>query len=233
MVSIDPNQTVTELARSVPGAFRVFERHGIDVGCGGKRPLAEACAIAHTPLDSVLQALSDASTGPQPNEPPTGLAKLIAHIIDTHHVFEAAELARLKPIAEKVLRVHGERHPELAEVNRLLSALSADLLSHMQKEEVVVFPAMRALENGEAPRVRSVTLDQPLGEMLTEDARVRELLRELERVTDRYTPPTHACGSYRALYQRLAELQADLQRHIYLENELLFPRARALEAVRS
>lgn len=231
MSSIDPNLTVSELTRSVPGAFRVFERHGIDFCCGGKRPLAEACADAHVPVSTLLDALSRASLYPAPLEPPKGVRALIAHIIDCHHVYEAAELARLTPLADKVIRVHGDRHPELREVGRLLEALTADLMSHMRKEEVILFPAMRALDGGGPTRTRFATLDQPLHVMLSEHDQVGQLLRDLERTTERYTPPAQACGSYRALYQGLAELQADLHRHIYLENELLFPRARALEAL--
>jgi regulator of cell morphogenesis and NO signaling len=215
----------------VPGAFRVFERHGIDFCCGGKVPLTEACATAHVPLDALLQALA-AGSEPHTSEPPQGVMPLIAHIIEQHHVFESAELRRLAPLADKVIRVHGGRHPELAEVGRLLGALTADLLPHMQKEEIVLFPAMRALERGEQGSACFATLAQPLSVMLAEHEQVGQLLRELTRVTDRYTPPANACGSYRALYEGLGELQADLHRHIYLENELLFPRARALELAR-
>jgi len=233
MTAIDPTLTVSELTRSVPGAYRVFERHGIDFCCGGRRPLDQACMEAQVPLHDVLHALCAGSSGPKPGVIPHGVAPLIAHIIDAHHVFEAAELARLNPLAQKVLRVHGERHPELRTVGELLRALSDDLLPHMQKEEVVLFPAMRALESGEPPRVRFLKLEQPLSVMLAEHDHVGQLLRELERVTRHYTPPPNACGSYRALYEGLSELQADLHRHIYLENELLFPRARALESLRS
>jgi regulator of cell morphogenesis and NO signaling len=65
-------------------------------------------------------------------ELPAGVTPLIAHIVDTHHAFETAELGRLAPLADKVLRAHGARHPELQEVARLLAALSADLLPHMR-----------------------------------------------------------------------------------------------------
>jgi regulator of cell morphogenesis and NO signaling len=231
MTQIDPNLTVSELTRTVPGAFRVFERHGIDFCCGGKIPLTQACADKHVPLDALVQALA-ASSEPHSVEAPEGVTALIAHIIEQHHVFESAELKRLAPLADKVIRVHGGRHPELAEVGRLMRELTADLLPHMQKEELVLFPAMRALETGERGRACFATIAQPLSVMLAEHEQVGQLLRDLERVSDRYTPPDNACGSYRALYEGLAELQADVHRHIYLENELLFPRASALEVAR-
>ena len=228
MLDIDRNLTVSELARSLPGAFRVFERHRIDYCCGGRRPLTEACQVAHVSVDALVLELATESLGAATPEPPAGVGALIDHILETHHTFEAAELTRLAPLAEKVVRVHGSARPELPRVGQLLRELAQDLIPHMCKEERVLFPAMRALEAGEPMNSCFGSIDNPLRVMLAEHDRVAELLRELERVSMRYTPPANACGTYQALYQGLAELQADVHRHMYLENELLFPRARAL-----
>jgi regulator of cell morphogenesis and NO signaling len=37
------------------------------------------------------------------------------------------------------------------------------------------------------------------------------------------------CGSFRALYEGLHDLERDLHQHIHLENNILFPRAAELE----
>jgi iron-sulfur cluster repair protein YtfE (RIC family) len=57
-----------------------------------------------------------------------------------------------------------------------------------------------------------------------------ELLREMREAAGLYAPPPDACDSYRALYAALAEFEADLHQHIFLENSLLFPRAVEMEA---
>ena len=41
--------------------------------------------------------------------------------------------------------------------------------------------------------------------------------------------PRHACFSYRTLYAALKEFETDLHQHIHLENNILFPRAIAME----
>ena len=56
-----------------------------------------------------------------------------------------------------------------------------------------------------------------------------ELLHELRRLSDDFTPPDGACNTYRVLYALLAEFEADLHQHVHLENNLLFPKALALE----
>lgn len=55
-----------------------------------------------------------------------------------------------------------------------------------------------------------------------------EQLASLRRITKGYTPPPDACVTFRAFYRGLAELEADLHRHIHLENNVLFPMAERL-----
>ena len=39
-------KTVREIALEQPTSIRVFEQFGIDYCCGGRKPLAEACAAS-------------------------------------------------------------------------------------------------------------------------------------------------------------------------------------------
>ncbi len=162
------------------------------------------------------------------------LEALLDHLLDTHHVFTRAALDRLPPLAAKVLHTHGARHPELQEVAQLIDELVADLAPHLQKEERVLFPYIRALAEDTraghaAPRAGFGSLASPIACMRHEHERVEEILRELGRSTGGYRPPADACDSFRALYAGLSELKADLHRHIHLENNLLFPAAQELE----
>jgi regulator of cell morphogenesis and NO signaling len=54
-------------------------------------------------------------------------------------------------------------------------------------------------------------------------------LKEIQALTSDYTPPESACFSYRTLYSALKEFEADLHQPVHLENNILFPRAVALE----
>jgi regulator of cell morphogenesis and NO signaling len=222
--------TVSELTRSIPGAARVFERYGIDFCCGGKRPLEEACAVARAPVDEVVRALSETRPDPREVPVPEGLSALVDHVLSTHHVFEREELLRLSALAEKVARVHGGRHPETQRVASLFAELRADMEPHMHKEEQVLFPYMRRLAAGQGGGSHFGSIQNPIRMMHMEHERVGELLHELSEATDRYTPPADACNSYRALYDGLASLQADVHQHIHVENERMFPLALALEA---
>jgi regulator of cell morphogenesis and NO signaling len=229
MTALDATRTVAEITQTVPGAARAFERLGIDYCCRGKEPLAHACELLSLPLDAVLQTLEQGMYGRTREDVPREPRQLIRYIIERHHVFTREELARLGRLAEKVQRVHGDKRPELAQVERLFLALADDLTPHMLKEEHVLFPYIERLADGDRSVPPFGTVENPIRMMHNEHESVGALLAELEQVTSRYTPPANACGSYRALYAGLAELQADIHMHVHLENHVLFPMAVALE----
>ena len=57
-------QTVREIALEQPTAIRVFEEFGIDYCCGGRKPLAEACAAGNLEIEAVITALEEAEKSP-------------------------------------------------------------------------------------------------------------------------------------------------------------------------
>jgi regulator of cell morphogenesis and NO signaling len=158
-------------------------------------------------------------------------AELADHIEATHHRFLHDELPRLIALADKVRDVHGSRHAELEQVNKLTHALEADLEPHMMKEERVLFPMIRELAHaGAVPTFHCGSVRNPISMMMLEHERTGELLAQLRAVTDGYEPPADGCASYRALYQGLAEIEADTHLHVHKENNVLFPLVLDLEA---
>ena len=156
------------------------------------------------------------------------------NIVSMYHVYTREELQTIAPLANKVLSVHGERRPELAEVVALVSDLTNDMLPHMLKEEQVLFPYVQQLEAAvtagqPAPTPFFGTVKNPVRMMMLEHDRVGELLARLRVVTSDYIPPESACFSYRELYRRLAELETQTHEHVHVENNIYFPRAVALE----
>ena len=135
---------------------------------------------------------------------------------------------------DKVVTRHGEMHPELYELQSVFSALSASLLPHMQKEEMVLFPYIKMLSDrteNNAPFAppHFGTIENPIRMMVLDHDTDGERLRKMRSVTDDYTLPEGACPSFTALYAGLEYLERDLHRHIHLENNVLFPAAAEME----
>jgi regulator of cell morphogenesis and NO signaling len=100
----------------------------------------------------------------------------------------------------------------------------------MVKEEQILFPACVALEAGATGDFPFGSVENPIGTMLHEHDEVASGLTRLRTLTNAYEPPADACNSYRAMLDRLETLEADIHRHVHEENNILFPRALALES---
>jgi regulator of cell morphogenesis and NO signaling len=240
-MTIKTTDTVRELAVGLPGATRIFERFGIDYCCGGGRTLLDACLTADLPIEDVVNSLEEETAridNQSHNWREETLTALAAYIIDQHHFFTKEELKRLEKLIEKVSAKHGEHHPELFEVQNLLQHLNQELITHMLKEEQVLFPYIARMEEAIDER-RAVpppffgTVRNPVRMMTMEHDTAGDLLKQLRSVTAQFTPPPDACVSYQTLYQALAALEADLHEHIHLENNILFPRAIEMEETSS
>jgi regulator of cell morphogenesis and NO signaling len=231
------NLTIGQIAAQTPVSIRVFESWKIDYCCGGSESLADACARSGRTVEDFMHAMEAAAVVPENASRDwscDSLRQISSRIVDTYHRYTREELDTLTPIAAKVLGVHGERRPELAEVIVLVKELTADLLPHMLKEEQILFPFVEQLElaaeNGSpAPTPFFGTVKNPVRMMMIEHDRVGDLLSRLRVVTENYTPPSTACFSYRELYRRLAEFELRTHEHIHIENNVFFPRAVALE----
>ena len=238
-MNFDTTQTVREMALNIPGATRVFEKFGIDYCCGGQKSLEQACGDRNLNLEQVIELLGTAKASAESR--PAGknwqsgtLADLIRHINGTHHKYTREEISRLGPLFDKVSNVHGLAHTELLEMRHDFRALAQELTTHMTKEEMVLFPYIERVEEavvaGEPilpPPFGSV--ENPVAKMVHEHDEAGKLLHRLRRLSHNYQAPEGACVSYKTLFAALDEFEKDLYQHIHLENNVLFPRAVAME----
>jgi regulator of cell morphogenesis and NO signaling len=129
---------------------------------------------------------------------------------------------------EKVVHAHGAGHPELALLRRVFACFWGELDCHMRKEEQILFPMCRALAGtagGTGSSPPSGAVQCPIAVMLLEHEAAGDELAAMRALTRGFAPPDGACATYRGLLAGLAELEADMHRHIHLENNILFPRA--------
>lgn len=237
MSTLTAQQTVGELVRERPNRARVFENFGIDYCCGGKKPLSEACAKKGQNVNEVLEAIQAADSAGSTEDAvdcaSMRLDELVDHIIATHHAYLGRELPRLQEMSAKVARVHGDKDPRLGKLASVVNGLVDELSSHMMKEERILFPVIRQLEQSAAlPATPFGTIANPIRAMEAEHDTAGSALEDMRSLTDGYTPPDWACNTYRALLEGLRELELDLHQHIHKENNVLFPRAIVLEESR-
>ena len=229
-------ETLGEIATKDLRKAKIFKKYGIDFCCGGKKTVKEACAakgLDVTKIEQELQQADSYTTGRPLPYNDWSLSFLVDYIVNTHHSYVLQTLPDLCSYAAKVAKVHGDNHAELIQVNQLLQEINVELLSHLQKEEKVLFPYIKALENTAGGKVAQAdvlgSVQAPINMMEMEHEMVGKNLELIRTITDGYALPAEACASYSLLYRTLQEFEDDLHLHIHLENNILFPKALLLE----
>lgn len=231
MSQITLSTFVADIVTAVPETADLFRKLRIDFCCGGKIALEQAALDRN--LDP-LQVLSEIVYLEQKQKDyaehqlatDSSEKELIAHIQQKHHAYLREELPQLTPYITKVARVHGEKHPHLLRIQEIYALLKQELLEHTEDEDQVVFPRIVDFVNHPTAEAAEV-LKPHVMELESEHEHAGDLLKELREITKDFEPPAEACGTYRLVYQRLAQLEKDTFEHIHLENNVLFEKVRA------
>jgi len=224
---------VGDIVSARPLAARFFERVGIDYCCGGKQTLAEACrnrgldpATVSITLDVALQAFGSA---PVVDAAAMTLVALADHIEATHHRYLKEELPLIVAQAERVAAKHGASDPTLPMIADVVRELANEMFHHMEKEERVLFPIVRQLETTGESAGHGGSVANPIRQMEADHDSAGGALARLREITGGFAAPRDACNTHHALLANLARLETDLHEHVHKENNILFPRAIALE----
>ena len=231
-----PDSPVGALVAQDFRAAAVLDRFGIDFCCGGKRTLSEACrekAVDVTRVVHEVERVCSAHGAEVPRFDEWGLEALVAYIVANHHAYVRRALPIISARTSKVVASHGGRHPELIEISGVFSRVAEEMPSHMAKEERVLFPYI--LELVEAQRLGNPpppapfgTIDNPIRLMEIDHESAGNAMAWIRARTGGYTPPAGACSTWRVWLHELEAFERDLHAHVHLENNLLFPKAKAL-----
>lgn len=230
--------TISEVVRDNFRTAQVFQHYGMDFCCGGKKSLRDACLSRQVPIEELLGELDRYSASPDGmsinrwNE--WGIDFLVEYIKHNHHAYIRSAIQHITRYLAKVADKHGALTPSLIELRNVFDAFSTDLISHISKEEQILFPYI-----GKLVRVRQLnqgieespfgSIESPIQVMENEHREAATYLERLRTLTNNYMPPPNACTSWRIAYAELDVFDKDLQQHAFLENYILFPKAATLE----
>lgn len=234
---MEENQMIGELVAKDYRTASVFKKYEIDFCCQGGRTIHDACEKKNIDTQSVLSDLNavlHAADDKGADYQSWPLDLLADYIEKKHHRYVEEKIQEITPYLEKLCKVHGLRHPELFKIRELFNTAAGELAMHMKKEELILFPFVRKMAN--AKQTGSVldtpkfgTVQNPILMMTAEHAAEGDRLRKVEALSNHYTAPDDACSTYRVTFALLREFEQDLHLHIHLENNILFPKAIALE----
>ncbi|WOV87840.1 iron-sulfur cluster repair di-iron protein [Sporosarcina oncorhynchi] len=229
MTQFTVNTQVSDIVTALPQSADLFRNLRIDYCCGGKISLEEAAGQRNLDAFEVLKDLhsieekQEARGSLEPSK--FGEKTLIAYIQEKYHAGLREELPLLAPYITKLARVHGENHSHLLRVQEIFKLLRAELLDHTDDEDLNVFPLIIDFLANPTPEMKE-KLRPHVVELEAEHDNAGQLLHELREITDNFTPPEEACGTYRLVYARLEQLEKETFEHVHLENNILFDRIR-------
>jgi regulator of cell morphogenesis and NO signaling len=235
-ITLNESMTIGEMVANDFRKAEVFRKYGIDYCCGGKITLQQSCQKKGINFDEINQDLLaiDERKDRSEDYKSWDMDFLVDYIVNKHHKYVTNSHPMMLELSAKVARVHGDRHLELIEINRLFVEIAEELMSHMYKEENILFPFIKEIakakrEGSELNRPAFGTIQNPINMMESEHVSAGGSLEEIKELSLNFTPPEDACNSYRVFFSKLNEYEQDLHHHIHLENNILFPKAIAAE----
>lgn len=236
---INENACAADIVKEHYRTATVFRKYDIEYCCGARWPLKMVLDSHKLDANQVIRELEAACH--QVSIPSTlpydtwSIDFLTQYIINIHHAYLRNALPAIKDQVTRFVEEHRKKYPYLSEVERKVNFLDKTMIPHLLQEEKVIFPYIRqishAYESKESYATLLVrTLRKPVEDLMDEEHDTMEkTLTQLRELTNHYTPPENACTSHRLAYSLLKELDDDLVQHMYLENEILFPKAIAME----
>lgn len=228
---------VGEVVKTNFKAATMFQANKIDYCCGGDQTISEACSKAGVEADLLIEQLEEVLSDSDPDTEYINnmeLSALADYIINRHHSYVQKNIPFLKQNLDKIAEVHGDNHPELATIRDEFYESAGDLTMHMQKEELLLFPYVKQMEqakkeNKSIPAPPFGSVSSPIAAMMAEHENEGERYERLSKMTNGYQVPDDGCTTYEVTFKQLADFEKDLHRHIHLENNILFPKAKTLE----
>lgn len=228
MMTTLSGKTLSQIVTEHYGAARVFEKWGLDFCCRGKRPLEEACAEAGAPIEQVRAELAEA-VATVPGGLDIGslsITELADYIVRMHHGYIRLHGPQTYGYIARVAGKHGDRYPHMHDVRLLFAELLQELEEHMVKEEKILFPRMKQLE--ELPDLAGTPeefLSVPVSVMEDDHELAGTLLARIRSAARDFVPPPGACTTHGLALSALRAFEENLHQHVHLENNILFPRA--------
>lgn len=207
----------------------VFEKYGLDFCCNGKQTLQDACRDKGIQTEQILEQL-DVRSGERNdciNFAHLSLSELADYIVNVHHSYVRESTPLILNQIFKITTKHGDRFPHMKQVYILFTQIKTELLHHMEKEEQIVFPRIKELENSCQINNNKTSVSNPIHLMEEEHELAGRLMRQIRNLTNDYQVPENVCTTFRLAMNALHHFEADLHKHVHLENNILFPKAKA------
>lgn len=233
---VDNNTKIKEVITQNIKTAKIFEEYNLDFCCGAKKTIVKACSEKGLDPNKLIielnNLINNENDGTHYND--WDLNFLIDYIRNNHHSYVRSSIVSIDHHFSKVVNKHGDMFPQVLKAVKIFDEIKLDLLSHMDKEEKMLFPYIKkmifAAENDVELQIPPFgSIKNPINVMEEEHQSAGDEMSDLRQVTNGFTPPDNVCNTFKLLYNELHDFEKDLHIHVHLENNILFPKAIELE----
>ncbi len=225
-------QTLSSIVTANHQVVPVLEKYNLDFCCKGKRTLAQACEEKGIKIESITEELKNLTNAVGKQQMPfteMSAEQLISYILINHHFYVKQSMPAIIAHLNKVATKHGERFPYMKKVYELFTIILREMTIHMEKEETILFPRIKEVENlynsGRSSEILAGYIQMPINMLEADHEEAGNILYEIRTLTNNYMPPADACTTFKVTLAELKEFEEDLHKHVHLENNILFPKA--------
>lgn len=226
------NSSLSELLNKNIKVANLFYTYNIDFLSNPNQPLqviiSEKQIASNKILNEIVKILDNGD--PVHRIVKKNLNELIEYIINNHHTYVRNALPNF---ADKLKHIEFS-FSKVQEIKYQFDLLTHDLSSHLEKEERVLFPLIKYLVDTEKfherPKTRNYgTVRNPIRQMLLDHETSLVILKKMKSILTEIRKQNRNIDVIENFDILIKEFECDLQKHIHLENNVLFPKTIELE----
>ncbi|WP_456379107.1 DUF542 domain-containing protein [Lutibacter sp.] len=226
-MNITKEKTVAEVVSENMGADHIFSKYNIDFCCGGNVTLEKACeekGIAFDKLKEEIETVVNIISN-DTNFNEMDLNSLIDYAQNIHHNYFSEKIPLLLQMSLKVAEVHWQQHKEVIEINNLFNSVVPELNEQITTEEKKFFPSIKKhIEQKNIELIELESLTKIILNIENVHKQIRDIFKNISKLTNNYSPPEGACNTFKSLYISLQEFEQKLHSYLHFEKHILFPR---------
>lgn len=149
--------------------------------------------------------------------------EVVEHIVENYHEKLSNQMKELSKLTTTIMKVHGAEHEELFEVHRLFHIIQINMVQHIIRQESRIFPVVKRYSRRPIEELLDKAIKE-INDYKSKEDNTKEILKELEIITNNYTAPQDGCATYDRTYDFLKELHESIMSHLEFEDDILFKR---------
>lgn len=236
---ISKDQILLEIVQNNPLLASLIDRFGIPYP-QWTLTLEKACEVTKVDSDLLLEMLKvfhDNATFPTKALHNLPLSSIIEYLIKTHVYYINSRLPRIEQFIELLVDTYGKTDMQLYLLRDYFLDYRRDMLAHICIEERNLFPYILKLINASKDEDLSsyqlylLLEDNAINRFISDHLHVEGELAEIRRRLINYTQANHHKVQVQTLFYEMKLFEVDLMTHGKVEDEVLVPRAKALEDI--